>query len=112
MARRLHINGSTRIERDDMTARVAEAISLSGAWLVGFSMFSNVSATMRVGLPARHLDVFGRRLRATGLVLDEDSSGTISTWANGSEDEVVATLQIAFLTEETDAETAAAAAPA
>lgn len=103
MTHRLQLNGSTRIGRDDMTGRVAEAISHSGAWLVDFSMFSNVSATMRVGLSARQVDSFGRRLRATGLDLDDDSRGAISGWASESEDEVVATLRIAFLAEETDA---------
>jgi hypothetical protein len=110
MTHRLQLNGSTRIERDDMTGRVAEAISHSGAWLVGFSMFSNVSATMRVGLAARHVDSFGRRLHATGLVLDDASRRAISAWAGQPDDEVVATLRIAFLSEEPERDVAAASA--
>jgi len=111
MTRRLHINGSTRIGRDDMTARVAEAISLSGAWMHGFSMFSNVSATVRVGLAARQVETFSRRLRAAGLVLDDHSRGAIHDSARDSDDEVVATVRIAFLTGETGTE-AVVAAPA
>jgi len=106
MTHRLQLNGSTRIERDDMTSRIAEAISHSGAWLVGFSMFSNISATVRVGLPARHVDLFGRRLHATGLVLDDDSRQAITGWKANPDDEVLATLRIAFLADEAEPEAA------
>ncbi len=89
-----------------MTGRVAEAISFSGAWLVGFSMFSNVSATVRVGLAARQVDSFGRCLHATGLVLDDDSRRAITGWSAESDDEVVATLRIAFLADAAEPEAA------
>lgn len=78
-----------------MTARVAEAISRSGAMLVDFSIFSNLSTTMRVELPSRQVGALGRCLSATGLTLDESSQRTVASWSDGGE--VVATLKITFL---------------
>jgi hypothetical protein len=102
MARRnLQISGSTRIERDDMTVRLAEAISHSGAVLVDFSIFANLSTRMRVELPARQVGALGRCLRATGLTLDEASHRAITTWSDVVDD-VVATLEIKFLRDEPD----------
>jgi hypothetical protein len=98
MTRRLlHLSGSTPIERHDMNARVAEAISHSGAVLVDFSMFANLSTTMRVELPARAVCALGRRLCATGLTLDDASHRSIAAWSDGAADDVVATLKITFL---------------
>ena len=78
-----------------MTARVAEAISRSGAVLVDFSIFANLSTTMRVELPSRQVGALGRCLGATGLTLDEPSQRTVASWSDGGE--VVATLKITFL---------------
>jgi hypothetical protein len=96
MTRRLlHLSASTGIGHDDMTARVAEAISRSGAVLVDFSVFANLSATMRVELPSRQVGALGRCLRATGLTLDAPSQRSVASW-NDSGD-VLATLKITFL---------------
>jgi hypothetical protein len=96
MTRRLlHLSASTGIGHDDMTARVAEAISRSGAVLVDFSIFANLSATMRVELPSRQVGTLGRCLGATGLTLDPPSQRSVASW-NDSGD-VVATLKITFL---------------
>jgi hypothetical protein len=99
MTRRLlHLSGSTRIGHDDMTARVAEAISRSGAVLVDFSIFANLSTTMRVQLHARQVGALGRYLGATGLTLDESSQRAVASWSDGGD--VVATLKITFLRSE------------
>ena len=99
MARRhLHISGSTSIGRDDMTERVAAAISRSGAVLVDFSIFANLSTMMRLELSSRQVKDLGRWLGATGLTLDEASRRTVVSWS-GSSDEVVATLRITFVSE-------------
>lgn len=105
--RHLHLYGSTGIGHDDMTARVAEAISRSGAVLVGFSIFSNLSATMRVELPSRRVGALGRCLGDTGLTLDESSRRSVASWTDGGD--VVATLKITFRRGETAPEHAALA---
>ncbi|HEX2113163.1 MAG TPA: hypothetical protein VHM01_02050 [Alphaproteobacteria bacterium] len=95
MTRRdLQLAGSTRRQRDDITARIAEALSQSGAVLVDFSLFANLSATMRAELPARQVGTLGQRLRASGLTLDDSSESALK--ACGSAGEVVATLRIRF----------------
>jgi hypothetical protein len=108
MTRRdLQLAGSTRLDRDHMTARIAEALSLSGAELVDFSLFAHLSATMRAELPAGQVGSLGRRLRASGLTLDATSETAIQ--ACGSRGEVVATLRIRF--ERADAAIAELAEP-
>jgi hypothetical protein len=95
MTRRdLQLTGSTSLERDDITVRVAEAISHSGAVLVDFSIFANLSTMMRVELPARQIGNLGRRLRASGLTLDEPSEAALKSC--GPAGDVVATLRIRF----------------
>jgi hypothetical protein len=81
--------------RDDMTARVAEAISRSGAVLVDFSIFANLSTTMRVELSSRQVKALSHCLGATGLTLDESSQRSMATCGDGGD--VVATLKITFL---------------
>lgn len=104
MARFLQISGSTRLERNDMTARVADAISASGASVVDFAMFSNVSTTFRLGVPARNVRAFGESLRRIGLVMDDQSRRALASWSpsDRADDEITATLQIAFVREEPD----------
>jgi hypothetical protein len=95
MTRRdLHLAGSTTLERDDMTVRVAEALSQIGAVLVDFSIFANLSTLMRMELPARQIGTLGRRLRATGLTLDETSESALRACEPSGH--VTATLRITF----------------
>jgi hypothetical protein len=99
MARRnLHLAGSTSLARDDANVRVAEALSQSGAVLVDFSVFAHLLTLMRVELPARQIGTLGRRLRASGLTLDETSEAALS--ACDPAGEVTATLRISFRREE------------
>lgn len=74
--------------------RVAEAFSQSGAVLVDFSVFANLSTLMRVEMPARQIGLLGRRLRASGLTLDEPSENALK--ACDPSGDVVATLRIKF----------------
>jgi hypothetical protein len=106
--RDLQLAGSTRLDRDDMTARIAEALSLSGAELVDFSLFANLSATMRAELPARQVGTLGRRLRASGLAFDAPSEAALKACSPAGQ--VLATLRITFEREETAYGTAFAAA--
>jgi hypothetical protein len=92
--RDLQLAGSTSLERDDANVRVAEAISQCGAVLVDFSVFANLSTLMRVELPARQIGTLGKRLRASGLMLDEPSETALKSC--GSTGDVVATLRIRF----------------
>ena len=95
MARRdLQLAGSTLLERDDANVRVAEAIAQSGALLVDFSVFANLSTLMRVELPARLIGNLGKRLRASGLTLDEPSEAALKSCDPSGD--VVATLRIRF----------------
>jgi hypothetical protein len=95
MTRRdLHLAGSTTLERDDMTVRVAEALAQTDAVLVDFSMFANLSTLMRVELPARQIGPLGKRLRASGLTLDETSESALRTCDPSGQ--VTATLRIKF----------------
>jgi len=95
MTRRdLQLAGSTSLERDDITVRVAEAISQSGAVLVDFSVFANLLTMMRVELPACDVGTLGRRLRASGLTLDESSESVLRSCDTAGH--VVATLHIRF----------------
>jgi hypothetical protein len=96
--RDLQLAGSTHLDRDDMTVRIAEALSLSGAELVDFSLFANLSATMRAELPARQVSALCRRLRAGGLTFDESSEAALETC--GSAGQIFATLRITFDREE------------
>lgn len=77
-----------------MTVRVAEALSQSDAVLVDFSIFANLSTLMRVELPARQIGTLGRRLRASGLTLDEPSESALR--ACDPSGHVTATLRIKF----------------
>ena len=81
-----------------MTVRIAEALSLTGAELVDFSLFANLSATIRADLPARQVGTLGQRLRASGLNFDEASEAALK--ACGSAGQVFATLRITFEREE------------
>ena len=95
MTRRdLHLAGSTTLERDDMTTRVAEVLAQTDAVLVDFSVFANLSTMMRVELPARQIGPLGRRLRASGLTLDETSESALRTCDPSGH--VTATLRIKF----------------
>src|SRR5690349_9403295 len=95
MTRRdLHLAGSTTLERDDMTVRVAEALSQIDAVLVDFSVFANLSTLMRMELPARQVGTLGHRLRASGLTLDEKSESALRGYDPAGQ--VTATLRITF----------------
>lgn len=95
MARRdLHLAGSTSLAHGDANVRVAEAVSQSGARLVDFATFANLSTLMRVELPARQIGALGKRLRASGLTLDESSEAALR--ACDPAGEVTATLRISF----------------
>jgi hypothetical protein len=95
MTRRdLYLAGSTTLERDDITVRVAETLSQIDAVLVDFSIFANLSTMMRMELPARQIGTLGRRLRASGLTLDETSETALRTCDPAGH--VVATLRIKF----------------
>jgi hypothetical protein len=99
MARRdLQLAGSTLLERDDANVRVAEAITQSGAVLVDFSVFANLSTLMRVELPARQIGNLGKCLRASGLTLDEPSEAALRSCDPSGD--VVATLRIKFRRDE------------
>lgn len=62
--------------------------------LVDFSVFANLLTLMRVELPARQIATLGKRLRASGLRLDEPSESALKSC--GSTGDVVATLRIRF----------------
>lgn len=96
--RDLQLAGSTSLERDDANVRVAEALSQSGAVLVDFSVFANLSTLMRVELPARQIGTLGRRLRASGLTLDETSEKALK--ACDPSGDITATLRIRFTRDE------------
>jgi len=110
--RHLQLSGSTCGDRIDMLERIAEAVSRSGASLVDFSVFSNVSTTMRLELPSRRVAALGRCLGATGLSLDESGRRSVESWSGADGATVVTTLKVTFRQDEAESFGEAAPVPA
>jgi hypothetical protein len=106
----LRLNGVTRDDRHDMIARVSRALAESGASVLDFKMFSNVSLNIIFELPARRVCEFSDALAATGLRLSAESRELLAEHQRlygGEADtarqtELSGSLQITFIHHEPD----------
>lgn len=102
----LRLDGFTKAERIQMTARVSEAINQAGAWITDFHLYSNILICINFEVSIATLDRLAASLQETGLHLSQESLDQLIP-ANDStlkekEKELVGTLQITFVHNEPD----------
>jgi hypothetical protein len=100
----LRLDGFTKAERIQMTARVSEAIHQAGAWITDFHLYSNILICINFEVPIANLDRLAASLQETGLHLSQESLEQLMP-ANDSmpkEKDLVGTLQITFVHNEPD----------
>ncbi|KAF3890452.1 MULTISPECIES: hypothetical protein [Nostocales] len=100
----LRLDGFTKAERIQMTARVSEAINQAGAWVTDFHLYSNVLICINFEVPSGNLEKLAASLQETGLHLSQESFEQLIP-ANDSalkEKQLVGTLQITFVHNEPD----------
>jgi len=100
----LRLDGFTKAERIQMTARVSEAINQAGAWITDFHLYSNILTCINFEVPSANLDKLAASVQQTGLHLSQESLEQLMS-ANDStlkEKELVGTLQITFVHNEPD----------
>lgn len=99
----LRLDGFTKAERIQMTARVNEAINQAGAWITDFHLYSNISICINFQVPNANLDKLAVTLKETGLHLSQESlKQLMPTSALAKEKDLVGTLQITFVHNEPD----------
>ncbi|MEM7712467.1 MAG: hypothetical protein AAF349_02645 [Cyanobacteria bacterium P01_A01_bin.68] len=69
----LRLDGFTKEERIQMTARVNEAINQAGAWITDFHQYSNVLICINIEIPSANLEKLASTLQETGLNLSQES---------------------------------------
>ena len=69
----LRLDGFTKEERIQMTARVNEAINQAGAWITDFHQYSNELICINIELPSANLEKLASTLQETGLNLSQES---------------------------------------
>jgi hypothetical protein len=100
----LRLDGFTKAERIQMTARVSEAINQAGAWITDFHLYSNILICINFEVPSANLDRLAASVQETGLHLSQESLDQLIP-ANDltlKEKELVGTLQITFVHNEPD----------
>jgi hypothetical protein len=100
----LRLDGFTKAERIQMTARVSEAINQAGAWIIDFHLYSNILICINFEVPIANLERLAASLQETSLHLSQESLAQLMP-ANKStpkEKELVGTLQITFVHNEPD----------
>ena len=100
----LRLDGFTKAERIQMTARVSEAINQAGAWITDFHQYSNVLICINFEVPIANLDRLAVSLQETGLHLSQESLEQLMAASDSTlkETELVGTLQITFVHNEPD----------
>ncbi|BAY86173.1 hypothetical protein NIES267_56790 [Calothrix parasitica NIES-267] len=100
----LRLDGFTKEERIQMTARVNEAINQAGAWITDFHQYSNVLICINFEVPSANLEKLASTLQETGLNLSQESIEQLTS-PNESmlkKKELIGTLQITFIHNEPD----------
>ena len=69
----LRLDGFTKEERIQMTARVNEAINQAGAWITDFHQYSNVLICINIEIPSANLEKLASTIQETGLNLSQES---------------------------------------
>ncbi len=100
----LRLDGFTRCDRLQMTARISEAINQSDAWITDFHQYSNIVLCINFQIPATHLAQLATALVETGLHLSQESLDQLTPpdLPSSSEQEYSGTLQITFIHDEPD----------
>lgn len=99
----LRLSGFTHSDRFSVTARVSEALSSAGGWIVDHHQFSNVSLCINFEIDAQHLERLAVALATTGLHLSEESNQALRALRAGKQDDIVmGTLQATFLHNDPD----------
>ena len=99
----LRLDGFTKAERIQMTARVSEAISQAGAWITDFHLYSNILICINFEVPDANLERLATTLLQTGLHLSQESTDRLTDADNSTEGkELAGTLQITFVHNEPD----------
>ena len=109
MPERIFIEATTTVNRYEMTARVEQAISESGSWVLDHHLFSNLSMSLTFEISDRKLNTLVERLEATGLAISHQSADALATFESSLERAqsqpgsfVEAHLQIIFIHSEPD----------
>jgi hypothetical protein len=87
--------GVTRIDRFLITARLSDAISSAGGWVLDHHQFSNYALCLNFEIPAAQLGCLQSALTTTGVSFDVQGLPTES-----SEKMLAGTLHISFLHED------------
>lgn len=100
----LRLDGFTKAQRIQMTARVSEAINQAGAWITDFHLYSNILICLNFEVPSANLDKLAASLVQTGLHLSQESLEQLMPANNSTpkQKELVGTLQITFVHNEPD----------
>lgn len=100
----LRLDGFTKAERIQMTARVSEAINQAGAWITDFHLYSNILICINFEVPSTNLDRLAASVQETGLHLSQQSLEQLMAAKESllKDKELVGTLQITFVHNEPD----------
>ena len=97
----LRLTGITKENRFQVTARLIEAVEAAGGWIMGHQTFSNWGLCINFEIEPGKVSGFGKRLRSTGLELDEESLAALKAVSElGAEAGVIGTLQASFVHDE------------
>lgn len=105
IATQLKLNAVTKEDRNEMIARVREAMAAGGAWILDTKQFSNVSICFNFEIPERKATRLRDELLAIGLRLMEDAEDSLAIVRDTSESgvpDLAGTLQITFIHNEPD----------
>jgi hypothetical protein len=100
----LRLDGFTKAERVQRTARVSDAINQAGAWITNFHLYSNILICINFEVPLSNLDKLALSLQETGLHLSQESLEQLIPRNDSTlkAKELVGTLQITFVHHEPD----------
>jgi len=92
----------TKTDRQTAISAIDAAVSSAGGWMMGHSLFSNISAAFRMSVPAQGYTVLGEKLADAGIRLDQASLETLAEIASDNDQELVAALNVTFIHNEPD----------
>lgn len=105
----IRINGITRADRHHIIGEIDELISKSGAWILDFKRFSNISINIFFEIPVRNISLLLSSLQETNIKLHEESI-TLLQDADKKQKrindeavfDIIATLEVTFIHNEPD----------
>ena len=96
----LRIAGFTRVPHVEMIARVRDAISFVGGFILDSHMFSNAVLSISLEVRIRDVESLAAALSAAGLRLDQQSTSRLGAWEASdidSDDMIAGSLSINFI---------------